>query len=423
MEGVCEERASSIHSRNRGDWISQGVAAAMAEGGGRQIFVSFAWPSALRWRRGKVPMRYVRVPSTSLDASLDRQPGGLSRRTFLGGRRTTAKIIGTSFADAAGTGLAARPPQGFLPLSIPGKIVKVTKSNSLQPNGLWPTEGAAKLMLERAMAELTGKSDLGDAFARFVHKDDKVAIKPNGIAGQKGATMAANRELIIEVARGVMAAGVPAENIVIFEQYPKFLEGTRIWDRHKGFDPVVPKGITAIVHENGDATMPEINVMGIPTKFVRALTDATAVINVTLIKDHSICGYTGCLKNITHGATINPQAFHQHGASPQIAELYAQDIVRSRVRLHITDGFKVIYEGGPLDKYANRRVLHEAVYATTDPVAMDVIGWGVVETWRKENNLPSLKDAGRDPSYIRIAGELGLGVFDKNRIAMREVAL
>jgi hypothetical protein len=54
---------------------------------------------------------------------------------------------------------------------------------------------------------------------------------------------------------------------------------------------------------------------------------------------------------------------------------------------------------------------------------MDVIGWGVVEQWRKDNGLPTLKDAGREPTYIRIAGELGLGIYDKNRIAMREVAL
>ena len=42
---------------------------------------------------------------------------------------------------------------------------------------------------------------------------------------------------------------------------------------------------------------------------------------------------------------------------------------------------------------------------------------------RKENNLPTLADAKREPSYIRIAGELGLGVFDLNRISLREVAI
>jgi uncharacterized protein (DUF362 family) len=346
-----------------------------------------------------------------------------SRRDFLGALAAGATILGGSDALAASGSLAARPPAGFVPLSIPGKVVKVSKSNTLQPNGLWPTEASAKAMLERVMTELTGLSDMGEAFGKFVHKDDKVAIKPNGIAGKQGATMATNKELVLEIVKGVMAAGVPATSITIFEQYPSFMAGTRIATKALVLDPAFPAGITVVVHENKDATMPEIKVAGVMTKFVRPFTEATAVINVGLIKDHSICGYTGCLKNITHGSSINPHAFHEHRASPQIAELYAQDVVKSRVRLHIIDGFKIIYDEGPLDTNKKRRVPHEAVYATTDPVAMDVLGWGVVDQWRKDNSLPTLKDADREPSYIRIAGELGLGIYDKNRIRLREVTL
>lgn len=349
-----------------------------------------------------------------------------SRRTFLGSVAAGAAgalLLEAREAFAAPGSFVAKPPAGFIPLSIPGKIVKVSKSGTLQANGLWPTEDAAKVMLERAMAELTGKSDLGEAFAMFVHKDDKVAIKTNGIAGQKGATMGTNKELIAEVVRGVVAAGVPPKNIVIFEQYPSFLAGTRCASRSGIVAAGFPAGVTAVVHENKDAVMPAIMVAGVPTKFVRPFTEATAVINVTLIKDHSICGYTGCLKNITHGSIINPQSFHEHGASPQIAELYAQDVVKSRVRLHVTDGYKVIYDEGPLDRNKKRRVPHEAVYVSTDPVAMDTIGARIVEKLRKDNNLPGLKEAYREPTYIRIAGELGLGVHDLNRIAMREIAL
>lgn len=346
----------------------------------------------------------------------------VTRRIFLGGIAAAgATLLGGP--EAIAQSLAARPPAGFVPLAIPGKVVRVTKSNTLQPNGLWPTESAAKLMLERAMTELTGKSDLGEAFGKFVHKDDKVAIKPNGIAGRNGATMASNKELVLEIVRGVMAAGVPASNIMIYEQYPSFLAGTRVADRAGVLDPAFPAGIRTAVHENKDATMPEIQVMGIGTKFVRPFTEATAVINVSNIKDHSICGFTGCLKNITHGSTINPHAFHAHNASPQIAELYAQDVVKSRVRLHITDAYKIIYDEGPLDKNKKRRVPHEAVYASTDPVALDVIGWALIEKWRRENNLPTLAEARREPTYIRVASELGLGVFDKNRISLREVSL
>jgi uncharacterized protein (DUF362 family) len=349
----------------------------------------------------------------------------LSRRVFLGAAAAGAgaTLLGGGDALAEGPNLAASPPAGFVPLNVPGKIVKVSKSGTLQPNGLWPTENAARVMLERAMTEFTGKNNLGEAFARFVHKDDKVAIKLNGIGGQKGATMATNRELALEIARGVVAAGVPPTSIVIFEQYNSFLAGTRVVDRARALDSAFPVGITTTIHENKDAVMPEIVVAGVGTKFVRAFTQATAVINVALIKDHSICGYTGCLKNITHGALINPHAFHEHNASPQIAVLYAQDVVKSRVRLHITDGYKLIYDGGPLDKKKECRVPHEAVYVCTDPVAMDVIGWGVVEQWRKDKGLPTLKSAGREPAYIQVASGLGLGVFDKNRITMREVTL
>ena len=92
------------------------------------------------------------------------------------------------------------------------------------------------------------------------------------------------------------------------------------------------------------APMPDrlIPGTGVRTRFVKPLTDATACINFALIKDHSICGYTGALKNMTHGCSINPHDFHVHHASPQIALLYAQDVIKSRVRLHITDAFKVM---------------------------------------------------------------------------------
>jgi uncharacterized protein (DUF362 family) len=138
-----------------------------------------------------------------------------------------------------------------------------------------------------------------------------------------------------------------------------------------------------------------------------------------MIKDHSICGYTGTLKNITHGNIDNPHDHHAHNASPQIAVLYNHPIVTSRVRLHITDAFKVMYDKGPLDKDPKTRIPHGAVYASTDPVAMDTIGWQVVEAERKSRNLKTLAQVKREPRYIKTAGELGLGVHDLNQIRLK----
>jgi hypothetical protein len=57
-------------------------------------------------------------------------------------------------------------------------------------------------------------------------------------------------------------------------------------------------------------------------------------------------------------------------------------------------------------------VPHGAVYVATDPVAMDTHGWKVIDDERQARGLPSLKESGREPAYIRAAGQFGLGVHD-----------
>jgi len=320
----------------------------------------------------------------------------------------------------AGPKFTATPPRGFSPLVAPGKVVKVEAKGdfkaTMQPNLLWPKADVAKRLLEKAMMELTGASNLVEAMKRFIHKDDVVAIKPNGIAGQKGATMAVNYELILPVVEAVLALGVPPEKVMVYEQYPSYLAGCRVNVRQFK----LPAGVKTATHNNKDHPMPEIQVyQGIGTKYARQLLEATAVIDMTQIKDHSICGYTGTLKNITHGNINNPHEHHAHKASPQIAMLYNHPIVTSRVRLHITDAFKVMYDRGPLDKDPRTRLLAGSVYVATDPVAMDTVGYKLVDKLRKEKGLKSLKDSKREPLYIQTAGELGLGIADPNAIRFK----
>jgi uncharacterized protein (DUF362 family) len=349
-------------------------------------------------------------------------PGALGRREFLGtaaAAAAAASVLGasqTASADAAPKSLAASPPAGFTPFSAPGKIVKVTKKDCLQTNQLYPKPDDAKEMLTKALCELTGKSDLPTAIGQFVHKDDIVVVKVNGIAKQN---MGTNKELVLPFLEAMIQSGVPAQSITVLEQYGDFLNGTRVNASN------VPSGIKVVTHNNSNATMDErlIPSTGTHTKFVRYLTEATAAINFSLIKDHGICGYTGCMKNMTHGCSINPQDFHVHHASPQIALMYAQDVVKSRVRLNITDGFKVMADGGPLWKRPEMVKIHESVYVTTDPVAMDATGWDIVEKLRSQLGLKTLTDVGREPAYIKAAADLGLGVFDRSKIQVKEVVI
>jgi uncharacterized Fe-S center protein len=147
------------------------------------------------------------------------------------------------------------------------------------------------------------------------------------------------------------------------------------------------------------------------------------VINVSLIKDHSLCGYTGAMKNMTHGNVMNPETFHANLMDPQIPLLYAQDAIRSRMRLHIIDAFKVMYNGGPLGRDRRAIVPYEQVMASTDPVALDRIGWQLVDKMRADHGLPSLKDSKREPTYILRAQDLGLGIADLDKIQHRRVSM
>ncbi|MBX3190227.1 MAG: DUF362 domain-containing protein [Labilithrix sp.] len=346
---------------------------------------------------------------------------GVTRRAFLGtaaavAAAATALAPSEALAGPTPKPLAASPPAGFTPFAAPGRIVKVTKKDCLQANQLYPKPDAAKEMLTKALTELTGKPDLVTAVQQFVHKDDIVVVKVNGIAKQN---MGTNKELVLPFLEALIAAGCAPSNITVLEQYGDFLSGTRINAQN------VPTGVKVATHNNGNATMDYrlIPGTGTSTKFVKYLTEATAAINFSLIKDHSICGYTGTLKNMTHGCSINPHDFHIHHASPQIAQMYAQDVIKSRVRLCITDGYKVMADGGPLWKRPEMVKPHEAVYATTDPVAMDTIGWEIVEKLRAELKLKTLTEAGREPAYIKAAADLGLGIHERAKIQIKEVAV
>jgi len=376
-----------------------------------------------RFRPRAIQVSMPKTPNLEMNEARVHEALSSNRREFLGAAAATAAaaafVEGNAFAAAekkAPVSYAASPPAGFTPFSAPGRIVKVSKAESLQENKLYPRPDAAKEMLTRALTEFTGKPDLVAAVKEFVHPEDKVCVKVNGIALKN---MGTNKELVLPFLEAMIAGGVPPQNITVLEQYGGFLDGTRVNASN------VPKGVNIGIHGNGNATMEEriIPGTGVRTKFVRYLTEATAAINFSLIKDHSICGYTGCLKNMTHGCSINPHDFHVHHASPQIAMLYAQDVIKSRVRLNITDAFKVMAHGGPLWKSPQHVKAHDSIYVSTDPVAMDTVGWEIVEKLRAEFKLRSLTDEGRPPAYIKAAADLGLGIADRDRIQVKEVTI
>lgn len=307
---------------------------------------------------------------------------------------------------------AATPPAGFTPMSAPGKVVRVNKAGSLRPGGLFPKPEDARAMVNRAVIELSGRSDLAQAWRAFIHPNDRVAIKVNGLGLRN---MASNKEVVEAIVEGLITAGVPATQITVYDQWDSFLAATRVSARS------LPAGVRVMCH-NGTRLSPDTRVPSGRTRYALPLLEATAVIGVPLIKDHSLCGFTGALKNMTHGSIVNPEAFHRHLCSPQIAELFHHDAIRTRSRLHIMDAFKAVYHGGPRDN-PEHRVPMEAILVSTDPVALDRVGSDIVDQLRRQHRMTTLEQRGLPPRYIDEAARLGLGVADRARIETRIITL
>jgi hypothetical protein len=114
--------------------------------------------------------------------------------------------------------------------------------------------------------------------------------------------------------------------------------------------------------------------------------------------------------------------------------------LRSKAVLHIMDGMRQVWHGGPLTQVQAFIKQPGTLLVATDPVALDAIELQAIEETRREHGAPSLwqhdpssitpdneaflHDASknlffRQPGHIAAAGKLGLGVTELKKIDHR----
>jgi len=208
------------------------------------------------------------------------------------------------------------------------------------------------------------------------------------------------------------AAGVPADRILIWDRTDRELSaaGYALTDgpgvRVRGTDGDWDRRLT----EWGPSA----------SQFARVMVDdLTAVISVGRLKDHGLAGVTLSLKN-WYGVVNNPNKLHAEGCAPYVPHLVAHPLIREKLRLSVVDGSTGQCHGGP-GRAPNWDWPFHGFLASTDPVALDAVGWQVLEARRKEVGLPTLAAEERTPGYIAGAAKLGLGIDDRTRIEVAEV--
>jgi uncharacterized Fe-S center protein len=164
------------------------------------------------------------------------------------------------------------------------------------------------------------------------------------------------------------------------------------------------------------------------------------------MKDHGAAGVTGCLKNIAYGNFSNVARSHRNEKTNTfsfIGTLAKVEPVRSITTLQVMDGLRGVWHGGPFSPTRRFRFYPRQMMFGTDPVAMDRLLIDIIDNKRKAEGATSVWDRSmanvqkgrgysdnpniqrfiRETGHIEYAAKLGLGVYDRGKIQLKEIQL
>ena len=269
-------------------------------------------------------------------------------------------------------------------------------------------------LLDRSMLHLFQAPDPVQLWARLVRPGQRIALKVNALGGRGLSTHPA---LVEAVCARLRAAGIAARDIVVFDRDSQEMAraGFRI---ATGGDCVQCYGTDRV-----GFTEDLFAYGSVGSRLSRILTERCDVlINLPVLKDHDGAGVSLALKNM-YGVIHNPNKYHPNGCDPFIADLNMLPELRARLRLHICDAAMGCYEGGPAFK-PEFTWRPNALIVSQDPVALDTVGWQVIERKRAEMGLKTLEKEQRPPRYLATAADPDhrLGVHDLRHIDLVHTA-
>jgi len=333
-----------------------------------------------------------------------------------------------------------------MPGPFPGRVVQVHAERAMDAESGAVDKPTVEQMLAAGMRGLTGDRRAEDAWARFIAPQDVVGIKVNCSGAPQ---IRSTPEVVAGIVGNLLAVGVAPAQIYIYERFADQL-------RSVNYPAYLPAGVTVLAAEGDLArgailgydprTYVETSFFGeedTRSNLVRLVADRfTKIINVPNAKEHQASGVTGCLKNIAYGNFSNVARSHQSEKTftySFIGTLAAVEPVKSRVVLHVMDGLAGVWHAGPFSRDRRFRFYPKRLLFGTDPVAMDHKLIETIEAKRKAEGANSIFDRSpeqlgdnrdpkrnayiREPGHVEYASKLGLGVFDNQKIDLREIEL
>jgi len=321
-----------------------------------------------------------------------------------------------------------------MPGLYPGTVVEVMDKKVF--TGKTPDEKKVRRMVLQGMLKLTGKKKIEEAWKLFAGPDDVVGIKINPAGGKIISNQPA---LVREIIRGLEAAGVKKENIIIWDRFQMMmgdagfspdtfpgyrLEALQHWEeegsnrREDGkhisedkFDPDVFYEAD-IEGASSEEYFNQHMVAGKKSYFGKLVTrDLTKIINVPVMKNAGN-SVTMALKNLAYGVINNTGRLHQIWGQ-MMAEVCSFPCVRDKCVLHIMDGLAACYDGGPMG-VAEFVYRPQTLYFATDPVALDTVGYDRIIAKRQEMKVKTVIHD-RYKTFLTDSEKAGLGIYDEKK--------
>jgi uncharacterized protein (DUF362 family) len=264
-----------------------------------------------------------------------------------------------------------------------------------QPPVIAAVEGESpSLITKEAVAALGGMT-------RFVHKGDRVLIKPN-IGWDRTPEMAActNPDVVKTLVELAQAAG--AKSVTVIDNTTN--QAKRCYVRSGILDAVKSTG--AAMPYADEARVKRTALRGEWLKEWDVLLDvleADKIINVPIAKHHSLCRLTMGMKNWLGALGGARNQLHQN-LDRAMVDLQAF----FKPTLTVLDAYRILVRNGPQGGRESDTKLVKTVVAGTDPVAVDAMGATFFD-------IPP-----RELLYLKLAQERGLGNYDLEKVRVEK---
>ncbi len=326
-------------------------------------------------------------------------------------RREFLTRIGTA---AAGAALARSPAASALAgAAEPSKArVVVARDDQLTRGKVGEHAESIRKLLDAGMQKLTGATDAESAWRTYFRPGNRIGIKVNTLG------LATQPAVVDAIVAGLRRAGVPADNILIWDRFDVELRraGFRINKSTTG-----PRCYGTDGDRIGSGYLPDIESSGrIGSCYSRIVAEKVdTLICVPVLKDHNLAGVSLGLKNF-YGAIHNPNKYHDHNCDPYVADVVRHRYIAPKWKLTVCDAMRAQYHAGP-----GRSVEYAwpfgGMIISDDIVAADAVAADLLEAKRATAGLPTLAIEKRPTSHIATAARVGLGTADRRRIQRIEV--